>query len=92
MTKNVKKNPLGTAGGVLGIVDVSLSFIFSWFLAPLFIVISIVAIALSGVGLRNAIRDGGSKGLSITGLATAIPTLAWNLLWTFALVGAVVSS
>lgn len=85
------KNPMGTAGGVLGIIDAGLSFPLSWFLSPLFVILSIVAIALSGVGLRKAMKSGSSKGLAITGLATAIPTLIWNVLWTFALVGAAVS-
>ena len=88
----MKKNPVGTAGGVLGIVDVSLSFLLSLFLAPLFVFVSIVAIALSAVGLKNATSNGLPKGMAITGLATAIPTLTWNIFWSIILLSAAAST
>ena len=88
----MKKNTVGTAGGVLGIVDASLSFLLSLLLAPLFVFISIVAIALSAVGLKNANASGLPKGMAITGLATAIPTLVWNLIWSIVLLSAAAST
>ena len=87
MTKH-KENGFGIAGGVVGIVLASTSFVFSWLLAPLYIGACAVAIALSAVGLKKSLATGANKGMAITGLATAIPTLLWCLLWTLALVGA----
>jgi predicted Co/Zn/Cd cation transporter (cation efflux family) len=87
-----QKNTIGTAGGVLGIVDASLSFIFTWVLAPLFVVLSIIAVALSAIGLKKASDNDLPKGMAITGLATAIPTLVWNLIWSFVMLAAVSST
>lgn len=87
----MKKNTLATAGGVLGIVSISLSLFLSWFIAPLFILLSTVAIALSGVGLKKAIDNDLPTGMAITGLATAIPTLLWNILWTLIVSAAIIS-
>lgn len=86
-----KKNSLGTAGGVVGIVNISLSLFLSWIFPMLFIILSVISIALSAVGLKKANAEGLPRGLAITGLATSIPTLLWNLLWTSALVSAFAS-
>jgi hypothetical protein len=82
-----KENGFGIAGGIVGIVLASTSFIFSWVLAPLYILGCIVAIALSGVGLKKSLSSNANKGMAITGLATSIPTLLWCSLWFFVLVG-----
>lgn len=86
-----KKNGLGTAGGVVGIVNISLSFFLSWLLPFLFIILSVISIALSAVGLKKANAEGLPRGLAITGLATSIPTLLWNLVWIVALASAFAS-
>lgn len=86
-----KENSLGVAAGIVGIVNVSLSFILSWFLSPLFVLSSIVVVVLSSVGLKRAKEDGTSAAWSVTGLATGIPTLVWNLLWTLLILLAAVS-
>jgi hypothetical protein len=83
-----KENGLGVAGGISGIVLAATSFIFSWFLAPLYVPACIVAIVLSGIGLKKSIASGSKKGLAITGLATAIPTLLWTSIWSIVLIGA----
>lgn len=82
-----KENGFGIAGGVVGIVMASTSFIFSWLLAPFYIFGCVVAIALSGVGLKKSLENNAKKGMAITGLATAIPTLLWCSLWTLTLLG-----
>lgn len=76
-------NSLGTAGGVLGIVNVSLSVFLVWLMPLLFIVLSGVSIGLSAVGLKKANEEGLKRGLAITGLATSIPTLVFALFWAF---------
>lgn len=87
MTNN-KENSLGLAGGIVGIVLASTSFVFSWFLAPLYVLGTIVAIILSAVGLKKSLDAGTKKAFAITGLATAIPTLIWCAFWSLALIGA----
>lgn len=91
MTQN-KQDSLALAGGIYGIVNASLSFIFSWFLAPLFVVSCVVSLVLSAVGLKKARLAGTSAGWAITGLATSIPTLVWNLFWSIILILAAVGS
>lgn len=86
---NTKENGLGLAGGIIGIVLAATSFVFSWFLAPLYVLGCIVAIALSAIGLKKSLASGSKKGFAITGLATAIPTLLWCGLWSLLFVGAV---
>lgn len=86
-----KENGLGLSGGILGIVLASTSFIFSWFLAPFYVVGCIVSIVLSAIGLRKSNAEGAKKAFAITGLATSIPTLLWNLGWFFLLIAAAVS-
>jgi len=88
MTPVNKENGLGIAGGIVGIVLASSSPIFSWFLAPLYVPACIVAIVLSGIGLKKSIDTNAKKGMAIAGLATAIPTLMWVSLWSLALIGA----
>jgi hypothetical protein len=83
-----KENSLGVAGGISGIVLAATSFIFSWFLAPLYVIGCIAAIVLSAIGLKKSIASGSKKGLAITGLATAIPTLLWSFIWSIVLIGA----
>ena len=87
-----KENGFGLAGGISGIVLAATSFIFSWFLAPLYVIGCIAAIALSAVGLKKSISSGSKKGMAITGLATAIPTLLWTAIWSLALGAAVVGA
>lgn len=87
-----KQNGIGLAGGVVGIVNVSMSFILSWFFAPLFVLSSVVVVVLSAVGLKKAKENGTPAGWAITGLATGIPTLAWNLFWSFLLIVAYLSN
>jgi len=87
-----KENSLGVAAGIVGIVNVSLSFILSWFLSPLFVLSSIVVVVLSSIGFKRAKEDGTSAAWSVTGLATGVPTLVWNLFWTFLIILAAVSS
>jgi len=86
-----KENSIGVAGGIVGVVNISLSFILSWFLAPLFVASSIVVIVLSAVGLKKARENSEKAGWSITGLATGIPTIVWNLFWTLVLITAATS-
>lgn len=86
-----KESGIGLAGGVVGIVNVSLSFILSWFLAPLFVATSIVVVALSAIGLKKARAEGTPLGWSVTGLATGIPTLVWNATWSAVLIAALLA-
>ena len=88
---DVKKNSMGTAGGVVGIVNISLSLFLSWIFPFLFVILSVISIALSGIALKNANEKDLKKGMAITGLATSIPTLLWNLIWGIALAGAISS-
>lgn len=84
-----KNNSFGTAGGVLGIVNASLSVFLVWLMPVVFIALSAVSIGLSAVGLKKANEEGLKKGMAITGLATSIPTLLfaffWAVIWTAAL-------
>lgn len=89
---DTKKNSMGTAGGVVGIVNISLSFFLSWLLPFLFVILSVVSIALSAIGLKRANAQGLPRGMAITGLATSIPTLLWCLIWGTALAGAIASA
>jgi hypothetical protein len=91
-TPAVNPNPIGTAGGVLGIVTASVSLIFSWFLPWLIFLMAVIATALSGVGLKRAIEGGTPRGMSITGLSTAIPTLVWSVFWSVVLTAAISTS
>lgn len=83
------KNSFGTAGGVLGIVNVSLSIFLVWLMPVVFIALSAASIGLSAVGLKKANEEGLKRGLAITGLATSIPTLLfaffWAIVWTAAI-------
>ena len=89
MESNNSKNSFGTAGGVIGIVNASLSVFLVWLMPVVFIVLSAVSIGLSSVALKKANEQGLKKGLAITGLATSIPTLLfaffWATVWTAAL-------
>lgn len=84
-----KNNSFGTAGGVLGIVNASLSVFLVWLMPVVFIALSAASIGLSAVGLKKANEEGLKKGMAITGLATSIPTLLfaffWSFVWTAAL-------
>jgi hypothetical protein len=91
MTDN-KENGFGLAGGISGIVLAATSFVFSWFLAPLYVIGCVAAIVLSAIGLKKSLSAGTKKGMAITGLATAIPTLLWTAIWSLALGAAVVNS
>ena len=92
MSASSKENKLGLAGGIIGIALAATSFIFSWFLAPLYVIGTAVAIVLSSIGLSRSMKSGSKKAFAITGLATAIPTFIWTLIWSFALIGAAASS
>lgn len=81
-----KENSLGVAAGIVGIVNASVSLILSWFLSPIFVVTSSVAVVLAAIGLKKAKEEGTSAAWSVTGLATSIPTLIWNLFWTFLII------
>lgn len=86
---NTKENGLGLAGGIIGIVLAATSFVFSWFLAPFYVLGCILAIVLSAIGLKKSLASGSKKAFAITGLATAIPTLLWCGFWTMLFAGAV---
>jgi hypothetical protein len=85
---NKKENGFGLAGGIVGIVLAATAVIFSWFLAPLYVLGCIVAIVLSAIGLKKSLATESNKGMAITGLATAIPTLLWAALWSLLFVSA----
>lgn len=89
---NTKENGLGLTGGIVGIVLAATSFVFSWFLAPLYVLGCVVAIVLSAIGLKKSLAENTKKAFAITGLATAIPTLLWCAFWSLALIGAAASA
>jgi hypothetical protein len=87
-----KTNGLGIAGGVVGIAMAATAPAFSWFFAPFYVLATAAAIVLSGMALRNALKDGSPKGMAIAGLATAVPTFIWSAIWSLTMLGLLASA
>lgn len=84
-------NPVGLAGGILGIVAASLGLILGLFIPFIVAPLSAIAVALSAVGLRRANRDGAQKGWAVAGLSTAIPSLVLSSIWLAVMIVALAS-
>lgn len=84
-------NPIGLAGGILGIVAAGLGLILGLFIPFIVAPVSAIAVALSAVGLQRANRDGVQKGWAVAGLSTAIPSLILSSLWLAIMIVAVAS-
>ena len=89
--EEVKKNTMATAGLVLGIIAVVLSFI--PFVGVISIILSILAIIFCGIGLSKVSTLGIGKKSAIVGLILGIVAIVINIVYwlviSAAFVGAV---